>query len=58
MVTSTPANALGASAALFDILADIDGRFAKLVDRECDAVSGDVKKWFKKLAVRVARWLA
>ena len=45
------ANALGTSASVFEVLSDVDAKFAKLIDRECDAVSGEVKKWFKKLAV-------
>ncbi|ETW82965.1 hypothetical protein HETIRDRAFT_54714, partial [Heterobasidion irregulare TC 32-1] len=44
------ANALGTSASVFEVLSDVDAKFAKLIDRECDAVSGEVKKWFKKLA--------
>lgn len=44
--------ALGASATIFDALADVDSKFAKVADKECDWVSGEVKKWFKKLAVR------
>jgi hypothetical protein len=47
----TIANALNASASVFDSLSDIDGKFGKIADRECDAISADVKKWFKKLAV-------
>ncbi|KDQ59199.1 hypothetical protein JAAARDRAFT_175969 [Jaapia argillacea MUCL 33604] len=43
-------NALNASATIFDALFEVDSKFAKLVDKECDAVSADVKKWFKKLA--------
>ncbi|KAF5391668.1 hypothetical protein D9757_002377 [Collybiopsis confluens] len=43
-------DALNASAAIFEILSDIDSKFAKLSDKEYDGVSTDVKKWFKKLA--------
>ncbi|KAL0954444.1 hypothetical protein HGRIS_003421 [Hohenbuehelia grisea] len=43
-------NALGASAAIFEALSDIDSKFAKLTDKEYDAISAEVKKWFKKLA--------
>lgn len=32
-------------------MAEVDSKFAKLADKECDGVSGEVKKWFKKLAV-------
>lgn len=45
-------NALNASATIFDALSDIDSKFAKHVDKEYDGVSVEVKKWFKKLAVR------
>ncbi|KIK63027.1 hypothetical protein GYMLUDRAFT_41329 [Collybiopsis luxurians FD-317 M1] len=44
------ANALNASAAIFEVLSEVDTKFAKLADKEYDGVSGDVKKWFKKLA--------
>ncbi|KAJ7593231.1 hypothetical protein C8J56DRAFT_1162124 [Mycena floridula] len=44
------ANALNASATIFESLSEIDSRFAKLVDKEYDAISSEVKKWFKKLA--------
>ncbi|KAJ4477213.1 hypothetical protein J3R30DRAFT_3703474 [Lentinula aciculospora] len=44
------ANALHASATIFEALSEVDSKFAKLADKEYDAVSGDVKKWFKKLA--------
>ena len=45
-------NAFGSSASVFDALSEIDSKFAKVVDKECDAVTGEVRKWFKKLAVR------
>lgn len=51
--TLTLANALNASATIFETLSDVDSKFAKLADKEYDGVSSDVKKWFKKLAVRV-----
>jgi len=45
------ANAFGASAAIFEALADVDSKFAKFADKECDSISAEVKKWFKRLAV-------
>lgn len=36
---------------MFEVLSDVDTKFAKVVDKECDAVSGEVRRWFKKLAV-------
>ncbi|KAH7884464.1 hypothetical protein F5I97DRAFT_1889711 [Phlebopus sp. FC_14] len=48
--TEYAANALGASASIFDILADVDGKFAKLADKECTSLGAEIKKWFKKLA--------
>jgi hypothetical protein len=33
------------------VLSDVDAKFSKFVDKECDAISAEVKKWFKKLAV-------
>ncbi|KAL1680189.1 hypothetical protein EV122DRAFT_262518, partial [Schizophyllum commune] len=43
-------NALNCSAALFEALADIDTKFAKIADKEYDGISAEVKKWFKRLA--------
>ncbi|KAJ6619808.1 hypothetical protein B0H10DRAFT_2025136 [Mycena sp. CBHHK59/15] len=43
-------NAMNASATIFEALSDIDSKFAKIADKEYDAISGEVKKWFKKLA--------
>ncbi|KAH8831893.1 hypothetical protein DL96DRAFT_1812659 [Flagelloscypha sp. PMI_526] len=48
--TDIAANALSATATIFDALADIDSKYAKLADKEYDAISTEVKKWFKKLA--------
>lgn len=47
------ANALNASATIFEAMAEVDAKFAKYADKECDTVSGEVKKWFKKLAVSI-----
>lgn len=46
-------NAFSASAAVFDALSEIDNKFAKVADKECEALSTEVRKWFKKLAVSV-----
>ena len=48
-------NAFNASASVFEVLSDVDTKFSKFVDKECDVVSGEVKKWFKKLVVRRKR---
>ncbi|KAG6909058.1 hypothetical protein DXG01_002211 [Tephrocybe rancida] len=44
------ANALNASATIFEVSSDIDSKFAKISDKEYDLISAEVKKWFKKLA--------
>ncbi|KAF9468037.1 hypothetical protein BDZ94DRAFT_1247023 [Collybia nuda] len=44
------ANAMSASATIFEASSDIDSKYAKIVDKEYDGVSAEVKKWFKKLA--------
>ncbi|KAI0759588.1 hypothetical protein BD413DRAFT_596358 [Trametes elegans] len=49
-VSDIPANALNATATIFEAMSEVDAKFAKYVDKECDNVSGEVKKWFKKLA--------
>lgn len=43
-------NALNVSAHIFDVLSDIDAKFAKIADRECGTISSEVTKWFRKLA--------
>ncbi|KAG1739204.1 uncharacterized protein EDB91DRAFT_1053950 [Suillus paluster] len=45
-----PANAFIASASIFDVLSDVNVKFAKIANKECDGISSEVKKWFKKLA--------
>ncbi|KIJ13470.1 hypothetical protein PAXINDRAFT_117227 [Paxillus involutus ATCC 200175] len=44
------ANAFGASANIFEVLVDVDAKFAKIAEKEYGSVSSEVKKWFKKLA--------
>ncbi|KAJ3514069.1 hypothetical protein NLJ89_g2587 [Agrocybe chaxingu] len=46
----TAANAMHAGAAIFESLSDVDSKFAKIADKEYDAISIEVKKWFKKLS--------
>ncbi|KAK0469668.1 uncharacterized protein EV420DRAFT_55600 [Desarmillaria tabescens] len=48
--TGIAANALGASANIFEALSDIDAKFAKIADKEYEGISTEVRKWFKKLA--------
>ncbi|KAL5525506.1 hypothetical protein ACEPAG_6842 [Sanghuangporus baumii] len=43
-------NTLSAVANLLESLAEVDAKFVKTIDKECEGVSGDLKKWFKKLA--------
>lgn len=52
-------NALNASANIFEALAEVDAKFVKIADKEYDAISTEVKKWFKRLAVRfpLFRWI-
>ncbi|KAI0951608.1 hypothetical protein AcW1_008612 [Taiwanofungus camphoratus] len=49
-VSEIAANALNTSATIFETLSEVDTKFVKLADKECDAISTEVKKWFKKLA--------
>ncbi|KAI0833779.1 hypothetical protein BC628DRAFT_1307875 [Trametes gibbosa] len=49
-VSEIPANALNASATIFESMSEVDAKFARYADKECDSVSAEVKKWFKKLA--------
>ncbi|GJJ08311.1 hypothetical protein Clacol_002522 [Clathrus columnatus] len=45
-----PANALSTSAYIFEAIFEVDAKFTKIADKEVDALTGDIKKWFKKLA--------
>ena len=44
-------NTLNVIAAIFEIISEVDGKFVKISDKECDNINNDVKKWFRKLAV-------
>lgn len=44
-------NTLNVVAAIFETISEVDGKFIKFADKECDSVNNDVKKWFRKLAV-------
>ncbi|KIM27470.1 hypothetical protein M408DRAFT_16564 [Serendipita vermifera MAFF 305830] len=44
-----PANIFATSSLIFDSASEVDGKYAKLVEREYEAVSQDLKKWLKKL---------
>ena len=52
-LTETSANALNATATIFEVLAEVDAKFAKIAVKECGSMSAEVKKWFKKLAVSI-----
>lgn len=45
-----PSNVLSGCATIFEALAETEGKRSKLADKEYDAVSSEIKKWFKKLA--------
>ena len=36
---------------MFDALFEVDTKYTKFADKEYDAISAEVKKWFKKLVV-------
>jgi ATP phosphoribosyltransferase regulatory subunit HisZ len=48
-------NTLNIAAAIFEITSEVNGKFVKIVDKECDGVNEDVKKWFRKLSVSLIR---
>ena len=52
VILNAKANAMNASATIFEVLSDIDSKFAKYSNKECDGISAEVQKWFKKLSVR------
>ena len=35
---------------MFESAAEVDIKFSKLIDKECENITTDVRKWFKKLA--------
>lgn len=45
-------NGLTTVASAFETLSEAEARFVKTADRECEGSSNEIKKWFKKLAVR------
>ncbi|KAG8906838.1 hypothetical protein FRB99_006013 [Tulasnella sp. 403] len=47
---STVANAFASAGAMFEILADVDGKFSRVCEREYEGLSAELKKWFKKMA--------
>lgn len=38
---------------MFEALCEVDTKYTKFADKEYDAISAEVKKWFKKLVVSV-----
>ncbi|EIW83971.1 hypothetical protein CONPUDRAFT_163222 [Coniophora puteana RWD-64-598 SS2] len=49
-INEPASNALGACASIFEAVAEIDTKFSKFADKECDSLSDEVKKYFKKLS--------
>lgn len=43
-------NAFLSSAKILEARMEVDAKFSKLADKECEAVTSDVRKWFKKLS--------
>ena len=39
------------SAGIFESLAEVDGKFSKVADKEVENAGSDLRKWFKKLSV-------
>ncbi|KDQ15943.1 hypothetical protein BOTBODRAFT_173603 [Botryobasidium botryosum FD-172 SS1] len=48
--SDTPANAMAASANIFEALGDVDAKFARILEKEYEGISSEIRKWFKKLA--------
>ena len=48
-------NAMSLISGLLDSLSDVEMRFVKIADRECESASSELKRWFKKLAVSTLR---
>ncbi|KAH7106422.1 hypothetical protein BKA62DRAFT_687113 [Auriculariales sp. MPI-PUGE-AT-0066] len=46
----TAVNACNAAVQILETVADIDGKLSKLLDKESDQISNDIRRWFKKLA--------
>ncbi len=47
------ANTMLASVNIFESLSDVNSKYSKIVDKEYDTISNDVKRWFKKLTVKL-----
>lgn len=45
-------SAMTGVAGVFEAIAEVDTKFMRIADKECEGVTADLKKWFKKLAVR------
>jgi hypothetical protein len=43
-------NAFLCSAKIIEARLEVDAKFSKLADKECEAVTSDIRKWFKKLS--------
>ena len=50
-MTACTGNALLASAAIFEALAEVDIKFVKIIEKEYDTISIELKKAFKKMVV-------
>ena len=35
---------------MFESIVEVDTKFSKIIDKECEAISAEIRKWFKKLA--------
>lgn len=42
-----------ASANIFDALGEVDTKFARIIEKEYESISNEIRKWFKRLAVSV-----
>lgn len=42
---------------MIDASSEADMRYARVIEREYEDLSANLRKWFKKLAVSIIRWL-
>ena len=45
------ATTLNLVSGLLESISEVESRFVRIVDKECESASNELKKWFKKLAV-------
>jgi hypothetical protein len=51
LIQTFKAKVFSASSLIFDSVSEVDSKYSKLVEREYESCTQDLKKWLKKLKV-------